>query len=148
MSEALFLADSSIWLAARRNRESYLAELLADRVARDEVATCTPVALEVLSASPAAGLDHEWRVLWEQLRWLPSDDAVVQRGLELLRDLARAENGSRPRRPLAFVVAACAEAAGEVTVWHWDDDLGAVCEFAGIPHGPEHEWASGAGLVA
>ena len=148
MSEPMFLADSSIWLAARRNRESYLAELLADRVARDEVATCTPVALEVLSTSPGAGLDHEWRVLWEHLRWLPADDAIVQRGLELLRELGRTEDGAKPRRPLAFVVAACAEASGDVTVWHWDDDLTAVCEFAGIPHGPEHEWASGAGLVA
>lgn len=145
---SLYLTDSSIWIGARRNRGAYLPRLLSDRLAGDEVATCIPVALEVLTG-PASGaqLDQDWQAVWEHLRWLPVDAAAMERALELLRGLARTKDGAHRRRPIDYVIAACAEAANDVILWHWDTDLTVICEFAGIPHEPEHDRAKAAGIT-
>jgi predicted nucleic acid-binding protein len=120
--------------------------LLVDRLAEDEVATCVPIALEVLVGPPdASALDRDWDAVWRHLRWLPTTEAVTERSLELLRRLARTTAGAHRRRPIDYLVAACAEAA-DVVLWHWDRDLAAICEFAGIPHEAEHERARDAGI--
>jgi predicted nucleic acid-binding protein len=145
----LYLTDSSIWIGARTNPGTYLADLLAERIAGDEVATCVPVALEVLTG-PASGaeLDRDWEAVWRHLRWLPVTEAVTERALELLRLLAHTTDGAHRRRPIDYVIAACAEAAPGATLWHWDGDLTAICDPAGIAHAPEHDRARLHGLPA
>jgi predicted nucleic acid-binding protein len=143
-----YLADSSIWIAARRRRDTYLPRLLADRLARDELATCVPVALEVLTSPPSgAELDRDWHAVWEHLRWLEVGEATMARALDLLRRLAHTTDGAHRRRPIDYVIAACAESAVGVILWHWDADLTAICDFAGIAHEPEHERAKAQGVT-
>ncbi len=138
----LYLTDASIWIAVRRRPGSYLADLFAERLATGEVATCAPVALEVLVGAPdAAEFERDWEI-WGELHWLPMTAAASGRSVELMRELARTTRGAHRRRPIDYLVAACAEAAGEgVVLWHWDRDLTAICEFAGIAHESEHDRA-------
>jgi predicted nucleic acid-binding protein len=144
----LYLADSSIWIGARRNPGSYLPRLLVDRLSDDEIATCVPVALEVLTGPPSAReLEHDWDAVWRHLHWLPATETVTQRALDLLRSLAETTAGAHRRRPIDYLVAACAEAVDDVVLWHWDRDLVAICDHAGIRHEAEHERALGAGLA-
>lgn len=147
----LYLTDSSIWIAARNRRGTYLPELLADRIERDEIATCVPVALEVLGGPPSgAVLDHEWDALWKTLRWIPVTAAEQERALDLLRSLAHTTAGAHRRRPIDYIVAAAAEAEqrlrGDVVLWHWDSDLTVICDHAGIPHEAEHFRAKANGI--
>jgi predicted nucleic acid-binding protein len=146
---SLFLADASIWIAVRRRPGSYLAELFAERLAAGEVAACAPIALEVLVGAPdSAELERDWEI-WGELQWLPMSAAAARRSVELMRELARTTRGAHRRRPIDYLVAACAEAAGkDVVLWHWDRDLSAICDFAGIPHEPEHDRARAADLGA
>lgn len=84
-----------------------------------------------------------------ELQWLPMSAAAARRSVNLMRELARTTRGAHRRRPIYYLVVACAEAAGEdVVLWHWDRDLSAICDFAGIPHESEHDRARAAGLGA
>ena len=135
----LYLADSSIWIGAQHRHAPSLPELLAQRLEADEIATCAPVALEVLTG-PATGeeLNQDWDATWRHLHWLPVTDEIMERALDLLLELAHTTAGAHRRRPSDYIVAACAEAAGaEVVLWHRDRDLAAICDYAHIPH--EHE---------
>ena len=110
-------------------------------------ATCISIALEVLTGPPSGrALDRDWDDLWRHLQWLPPDEAIADRSLELLRGLAHTTDGAHRRRPIDYLVAACAGAAADVVLWPWDRDLVAICEFAGIAHEAEHERAAAAGL--
>jgi predicted nucleic acid-binding protein len=132
----LYLADSSIWIAARRRETMVLPELLAQRLEADEVATCVPVALEVLTGPATADdLDEDWDTTWRHLHWLPVTPEVMERALDLLFLLVDTTAGAHRRRPLDYVVAACSELAGSaVVLWHCDPDLAAICDRAGIRH--------------
>jgi predicted nucleic acid-binding protein len=77
---------------------------------------------------------------------LPLTDAAAVRSLALLRGLASTTEGAHRRRPIDYLVAACAEAAEDVVLWHWDRDLTAICDFAGIRHEAEHDRAREDGL--
>lgn len=137
-----YLVDSSIWIGARKHPGTYLPRLFVDRLAADEVATCVPVALEVLTGPPSGqALDRDWDAVWRHLRWLPVGAEVHDRAVELLRGLAHTTEGAHRRRPIDYVIAACAEAAGAV-LWHWDGDLTVICDVAGIPHEAEHARAA------
>ena len=58
-----------------------------------------------------------------------------------------AQLADRRRRPIDYIVAACAEAAGAgLVLWHWDRDLTVICEFAGIEQEPEHDRAKANGI--
>lgn len=144
----LYLTDASIWIGATRWPDSYLPDLLAERLAADEIATCVPVALEVLTGPPTgAELDRDWEAVWQHLRWLSVSAETMERALELLRRLAHTTAGAHRRRPIDYIIAACAEAAGGDTVlWHWDRDLSVICEHAGIAHEAEHERAKAHGI--
>ena len=144
----LYLVDSSIWISASRRRGSYLQLLLEKRLADGEVAACAPVALEVLIGHrDKASYDEAWAEVWEGLVWLPLHDGAARRALEVQRELAGTTAGAHRRRPIDYIVAACAEDAGEdVVLWHWDADLTAICEHTGQLHEPEHERAREHGL--
>lgn len=142
-----YLTDSSIWIGARRHAGTYLPRLLVDRLSGDEIATCVPIALEVLTGPPSgAELDRDWDAVWRHLHWLPTAEETSNRALELLRGLAHTTAGAHRRRPIDYLIAACAEAADDVILWHWDRDFTAICEFAGIAHEPEHARAKAGGL--
>jgi predicted nucleic acid-binding protein len=132
----LYLADSSVWVGRRRPDAGSLSRLLVDRLHRSEVATCVPVAIEVLSG-PADGDAYvrDWTRLWSQLHWLPLRERATGRALEVQSELALAAPGAHRRSISHFLIAACAEDAGpEVVLWHWDPDLAAICEHTGQPH--------------
>ncbi len=142
-----YLTDSSIWIGAQRSAGTYLPRLLADRVARDEIATCIPIALEVLTGPPSgAELDRDWDAVWRHLHWLPTSEATSRRALDLFRGLAHTTAGAHRRRPIDYLIAACAEAADDVILWHWESDFTTICEFAGIAHEPEQARAKANGL--
>lgn len=147
---ALYLTDSSIWTASQRRPDSYLAELVVKRLGAGELAVCVPTALEVLvGPSSAAELHEDWNAVWAHVRWLPMPERASDRALELLLELAETTRGAHRRRPIDYLVAACADTAGDdVVLWHWDRDLSAICDFARIAHEAEHERARKAGLGA
>ena len=146
---SVYLTAASIWIASRRRPDSYLADLVVERLGSGEIAVCVPTALEVLvGPSSAAELEEDWEAVWAHIRWLPMPERATDRALELLLEMARTTRGAHRRRPIDYLVAACAEAAGDVLLWHWDRDLTAICDFAGIPHEPEHDRARAEGLGA
>lgn len=132
----LYLADSSVWSGRRRSDAGDLPRRFVDRLRRSEIATCVPVALEVLTG-PADGEAYvrDWTRLWGQLHWLPLRERATGRALEVQSELALATPGAHRHSPSHFLIAACAEDAGsEVVLWHWDPDLAAICEHTGQPH--------------
>ena len=132
----LYLADSSIWSGRRRTEAGDLSRRFVDRLRRSEIATCVPVALEVLTG-PADGEAYvrDWTRLWGQLHWLPLRECATGRALEVQSELALAAPGAHRHSVSHFLIAACAEDAGpEVVLWHWDPDLAAICEHTGQPH--------------
>jgi predicted nucleic acid-binding protein len=132
----LYLADSSIWAGRRRPGAGVLPSLFLERIGRGEIATCVPVALEVLTG-PEDGDAYvrDWMTLWNQLHWLPLRERATGRALEIQSELALAAPGAQRRSVAHFLIAACAEDAGpDVTLWHWDEDLAVICEHTGQPH--------------
>jgi predicted nucleic acid-binding protein len=131
-----YLADSSVWIGRRRPDAGDLSRLLVDRLRRSEVATCVPVAIEVLSGpSDGEAYVRDWTRLWSQLHWLPLRERATGRALEVQSELALAAPGAHRRSLSHFLIAACAEDAGPgVVLWHWDPDLAAICEHTGQPH--------------
>ncbi|HUF01497.1 MAG TPA: hypothetical protein VMN35_03650 [Gaiellaceae bacterium] len=73
-------------------------------------------------------------------------EAVSERALVLLRELAHTTDGAHRRRPIDYLIAACAEAEDDVILWHWNDDFTAIGGFAGIAHEAEQERARANGL--
>lgn len=143
----LYLTDASIWIGARRHPGSYLEQLLARRIRDDQVATCVPVALEVLVGPPnEQELRVAWDTVWQNLHWLPVGVAETERARGLLFELAGTTAGGHRRPALDYLVAGCAACNAQVVVWHWDHDLRIICDAAGIPHEPEHERARHQGL--
>ncbi len=130
----VYLADSSIWGWADRGRRPDIANRLASRSERDEVATCIPVALESLHH---ARTGSEYDTLVEELepiRWLPTDHAVLERAFEVQRSLAHTGHGYHRRPALDFMIAATAELAGpDVVLWAFDRDMAVICEHTGQP---------------
>jgi len=144
-----YLTDSSIWIGQRRWAQTYLPLLLAERLQADEIAACIPVALEVLVGPPdGAAFDEDWDGIWSHLTWIPVTEKTVERSLELMRELAHTSAGAHRRRPIDYIVAACAEqsADDELVLWHWDNDLTVICEHAGIRHESEHQRAKAHGI--
>lgn len=129
----LYLVDSSIWIRRARPGAEDLDARFRERYARGEIATCVPVALEVLvGPKGGAAYDADFHAIWAPLTWLPLREQAVERALVVQRELAHAQPGGNRRRPTDFLVAACAEdAGGDVVLWHWDRDLAVICEHTG-----------------
>lgn len=137
----LYLADSSIWMGRRRPGAGNLQQRFLDRFRRGEIATCVPVALEVLVGAPdAVAYERDWATIWKALFWLPLGQQAMRRALEVQHDLVYPGTGAHRRVAVAYLIAACAEDAGpDVVLWHWDDDLAVICEHTGQPEEREHE---------
>jgi len=126
----LYLADSSIWAWANKGPRPDINEKLAERVERGEVATCVPVALEVMHRAET-GVQYEqlFGALLEPLDWLPLDDACSQRAINVQRELAVTSHGNHRRPAVDYLIAATAEIAGDdVILWFFDNDLRVICE--------------------
>lgn len=131
---ARYLADSTIWAWAKR--DAPLRAKLADRIGRDEIATCVPVALEVLhGARNCVEYEGDLARIFEPLVWLPLTETAAARALELQRSLAATTHGAHRLRAVDYLIVGCAAATGsDVVVWHLDRDLARLCEHAAQPH--------------
>jgi predicted nucleic acid-binding protein len=128
-----YLADSSIWAWANKRTRPDITAKLAERLERDEVATCVPVALEVMHrAESGAEYERLFTGLLEPLRWLPLTSDAGERALQVQRQLAGRFHGHH-RRPVAdLLIGAVGELAGDdVVTWFFDRDLRVICEHTG-----------------
>ena len=109
----LYLADTSVWVGRRRPNAGELPRQFLERLRRSQIATCVPVALEVLTG-PEDGEAYvrDWTSLWGRLHWLPLRERATGRALEVQSELALAEAGAHRRSIAHFLIAACAEDAG------------------------------------
>ncbi len=142
----LYLADSSIWAWANKGPRPDINEKLAERLERGEVATCVPVALEVMHrAETGAQYEQLFSALLEPLEWLPLDAAGNKRAINVQRELAATSHGNHRRPAVDYLIAATAEVAGDdVILWFFDKDLRVICTHTGQPSdaeestGPDH----------
>ncbi|MHB2023361.1 MAG: PIN domain-containing protein [Mycobacteriales bacterium] len=129
----LYLADTSIWAWANKNSRPDITEKLATRLERDEVATCAPVALEVMHRA-ATGDQYEalFASLLKPIRWLELGQRVSQRALQVQRELAARSHGNHRRPAIDYLIAAVGELAGDdVVTWFFDKDFRVICEHTG-----------------
>jgi predicted nucleic acid-binding protein len=130
---ALYLADTSIWAWAKHRPT--MTRKLAERVARDEIATCPPVMLESMHRAKSG---EAFERLFEQrsalLRSLPVTERCGHRAIRVQRELASGAHGNHRRPAVDFLIAAAAEEAGaDVILWFFDKDLRVICEHTGQP---------------
>lgn len=131
-----YLADSSIWGWAFGGGRPDLREALARRLEADEVATCAPVALEVLHRARTGDEYAElFATFLAPLRWLHTGDDVSSRALEVQRGLAGTTDGNHRRPAVDYLIAATAELGGrDVVLWFLDRDLEVICAHTGQPY--------------
>ena len=136
---ATFLADTSIWAWSNKGTRTDIRAKLAQRFARDEVVTCTPVVLETLHrARDGAEYEQLLNTLFTPLRWLPLTNDVSERALGVQRELAQVTHGNDLRPAVDFLIAAIGEMAGpDVILWFFDRDLAVICDHTGQPQEAE-----------
>ena len=141
----LYLADTSIWGWAVSGKRPDIAQRLAERLERDEIATSEPVILEALHrARTGAQYEQLYSTLFEPLHRLSLTGDAATRALAVQRGLASGHHGNHLRPAGGFLVAAVAEtAAGDVVLWFFDRDLLVICKHTGQPF--EAEASTGAG---
>ncbi|MFN8105270.1 MAG: PIN domain nuclease [Acidimicrobiia bacterium] len=124
----LYLADKS---ALEQRRHSQAArELLALLLSNGSLASCHVVALEVLYSARNRDDYEKLRTGISTLPWLPCDEQVMDRAMEVQGLLARR---GRHRLPLPdLMIAATAEVHG-ATVLHYDHDFDLVAAVTGQP---------------
>ena len=127
----LYLADSSIWAWANEGSRPDIAEKLAARFERGEIAACAPVVLEVMHrARDGTEYDTVYADLFAPLDWLPLTDEIAQRAVQVQRETT---HGAHLRPAIDFLVAAIAEPEKEVILWAFDKDLRIIAERTGQP---------------
>ena len=141
----LYLADTSIWAWADKDPESNLTRKLADRFARDEIATCPVVVLESLHrARSGEAYERMFGRRFALLRSFPVTEQSGERAVQLQRKLAAGTHGNHCRPAADFLIAAAAEEAGpDVTLWFFDKDLRVICEHTGQPADAEVSTGTG-----
>lgn len=118
-----YLADTSIWSWANKASRPDIAAKLAVRVRDGEVATCVPVALEVLhSAGSSAAYAQIHDDLLAPLDWLELNAECAWRALAVQRALASRSHGAHRRPAADFLIAAIAESHDDVVLWAFDND--------------------------
>lgn len=131
---AVYLADSSIWGWANKKTRPDITIKLAQRFARDEIATCAPVVLEAMQgANTGREYDELFYSLFAPIRWLELTDETAGRAVDVQRELAGTSHGKGLRPAVDFLVAAIAEAAGDVVLWFFGGDLRVICRHTGQP---------------
>jgi predicted nucleic acid-binding protein len=129
----LYLADSSIWAWANQGSRPDITQKLSERLERDEIATCVPVALEVMHRADTGGRYQElFDSLLAMLQWLDLDERASRRALDVQRELAGSGHGNHRRPAIDYLIAAVGElAAVDAVTWFFDRDLRVICEHTG-----------------
>ena len=113
--------------------------VLLDLVGDKHEADCAPIVLEVLGGAPdGETYSRDWDFVFSALDWLPLDDRASRRAVDVQRALAGKTRGAHRRPALDYLIAACAEAADDIILWHWDHDLRIICEHTRQLHEAEH----------
>lgn len=125
------LADTSAWTASAR--DAALRTAFDGAVEAREVATCDPVAFELLHGARSASEFSTTRTGLAQLRQCPVGPRQWHRALDVYEMLAL-QGGLHHRRVKHFdlLIAAAAEWA-EVTLLHYDADFDVIAEITGQP---------------
>lgn len=127
MREPRYLVDTSV---LARARQAVVGERLEDLSLHGRFWTCRVVDLELTYATRAGDVP----VVAAARRALPEapvTPAVMNRALDVMEAMA-ASGAHRGAKPLDFVIAAAAEAAG-LAVLHYDDDFERIAEVTGQP---------------
>ena len=110
-------------------------------MAEGRLAVCQMVALEFLNNAPDP---RSYEVIWGALRgqrWMDVTTTVMERTLEVHRELA-AKSRHRNFRLPDLIIAATAEHHG-ATVLHYDSDYDSIAEITGQPV----EWVAPRGTL-
>jgi len=133
---ARYLADTSAWHWSGRVQERWAALLESD-----EIATCTPVALELLFSARGRA---DYRALaddLDSLSWVRSSDASDAAAQQTQKALAE-RSQHRGATPVDVLVAALAATAGLVLL-HYDRHLEVISRATGQPA----EWLARRGYL-
>lgn len=129
MAGAVYLADTSVYVLAGRNKAVH--ERFTVLLTEGRLATCQMTALEYLNNAPdPTGYEVLWGALHAQ-RWMDVTAAVMDRALAVHRELA-AKSQHRHFRLPDLIIAATAEEHG-ATVLHYDADYDRIAEVTGQP---------------
>ena len=139
MAGAVYLADTSVYVLAGRNKAVH--ERFAALLTEGRLATCQMTALEYLNNAPdPKGYEVLWGALHAQ-RWMDVTAAVMDRALAVHRELA-AKSQHRHFRLPDLIIASTAEEHG-ATVLHYDADYDRIAEVTGQPV----EWVATTGSL-
>ena len=125
------MVDTSVWVWSQRRSE--LRDELLLRAAADEVVICHPVLFELLYSVQNGAEFEEGRRDYEQYPFVPVDDVVWARALDVNERMAH-PGGMHHRqvRQPDLLIAAAAELAG-IPVLHYDADYDRISEVTGQP---------------
>jgi predicted nucleic acid-binding protein len=123
---SLLLLDNSAWsrLLSGSVPEDR-AEMVIERLQKQQIATCLPFLLEAGYSARSAADRRTMIARLEQLPRVAIDSEVERRALEAQRELA--EVGHHRLPPTDLVIAACAHQAGS-GVLHYDRDYDLIAE--------------------
>lgn len=90
------------------------------------------------SARSGGQYEEAFKTVFEPIEWLPFDEAVATRAVDVQRQMAQGTDGNHSRPAADYLIAAAAEAGGkQVTLWCFDKDLALICEHTGQPYEAE-----------
>ena len=114
----MVLPDTSVWVEFSRRGERGRAAALGRMLDAGEVATCGPVAAELLAGADGALFER----LWETLSSLPWAELAPLHWREVGALAARLRREGQPL-PLTDLVIAVAAARGGHALWSFDSDF-------------------------
>lgn len=114
----MVLADTSVWVDFARRGAAGEAATLAALLDAGEVATCGPVAAELLAGAAEEVGERIWETL-VSLPWAPLDQPLWRQAGIVARRL-RHRGATLPLTDLAIAVAA---AAADYPLWSFDNDF-------------------------
>ncbi|MGH3066905.1 MAG: PIN domain-containing protein [Gaiellaceae bacterium] len=125
------LADTSAWTTSARDPD--LRRAFDRAVADRDVATCHPVAFELLHGARNAVEFSTIRTGLERLRQCPVGRREWDRAFDVYEMLAL-QGGLHHRRVKHFdLLIAAAAASSELTLLHYDSDFDVIAEITGQP---------------
>ena len=124
----LYLADKSALEQRRHSRAAH--DLLALLLSEGSLATCHVVALEVLYSARNRKDYERLRKDIDALPWLPCDELVMDRAMEVQHLLAR---HGQHRLPLPDLMIAATAEVHDATVLHYDHDYDLIAAVTDQP---------------